>query len=140
MPALAHLPQHRASPLSKNPASGCWANLRRHTSLLARRQASTYTHVRLGLPTSLAPCLARNLTQHRAQIDPLPNARPRAGGLDRERRQGTASSSFHGGANAGLAYRASVGYHNGVLAVSSQLLEYAKKSCGRGVGEHYPYL
>src|SRR6266542_3762400 len=50
----------------------CWANLRRHTSLLARRQASTYTHVRLGLPTSLAPCLARNLTQHRAQIDPLP--------------------------------------------------------------------
>src|SRR6266511_3095096 len=75
MPALAHLPQHRASPLSKNPASGCWANLRRHTSLLARRQASTYTHVRLGLPTSLAPCLARNLTQHRAQIDPLPARR-----------------------------------------------------------------
>src|SRR6266545_7475066 len=61
---------------SYSTASGsvfwCWANLRRHTSLLARRQASTYTHVRLGLPTSLAPCLARNLTQHRAQIDPLP--------------------------------------------------------------------
>src|SRR6266508_6668935 len=62
--------------MSSRVTTRCWANLRRHTSLLARRQASTYTHVRLGLPTSLAPCLARNLTQHRPQIDPLPTTLP----------------------------------------------------------------
>ncbi|HEV8438274.1 MAG TPA: carotenoid biosynthesis protein [Methylomirabilota bacterium] len=72
----------------------CWANLRRqvHSALasrrrrsartatsLARRQPSTYTHVRLGRPTSLAPGLARNLPPHRAQINPLAGDRPTAG-------------------------------------------------------------